>query len=103
MKNHDFFADASAKVNYRWLRATFSVKTRQVTQMSLVEPFALQDDPSASRPMFYEVKSMVLGLQNALWRSKRVLAQLLHFGAQKACESIDQNIWEIGPGKIGEL
>ena len=33
--------------------------------------------------MFYEVKSMVLGLQNALWRSKRVLEQLMHFGRQK--------------------
>ena len=26
---------------------------------------------------------MVLGLQNALWRSKRVLEQLIHFGRQK--------------------
>ena len=26
---------------------------------------------------------MVLGLQNALWRSKRVLEQLMHFGRQK--------------------
>ena len=26
---------------------------------------------------------MVLGLQNALWRSKRVLEQLYHFGRQK--------------------
>ena len=28
---------------------------------------------------------MVLGLQNALWRSKRVLEQLIHFGRQKVC------------------
>ena len=26
---------------------------------------------------------MVLGLQNALWRSKRVLEQLIHFGRQE--------------------
>ena len=96
-------ADASAKVNYRWLRATFSVKTRQVTQMSLVEHFALQDDPNASRSMFYEVKSMVLGLQNAFWRSKLVLEQLMHFGAQKSCEFIDQVHYESGATKIGEL
>ena len=64
--------------------------------MSLVEHFALQDDPGASRSMFYDVKSMVLGLQNAFWRSKRVLAQLLHFGAQKSCEFIDQVHYEFG-------
>ena len=46
---------------------------------------------------------MVLGLQNALWRSKRVLEQLMHFGRQKV------SAWQVlykgfcGPGKIGEL
>ena len=46
---------------------------------------------------------MVLGLQNALWRSKRVLEQLYHFGRQKV------SAWQVlrkgfcGPGKMGEL
>ena len=71
--------------------------------MSLVEHFALQDDPSASRSMFYEVKSMVLGLQNAFWRSKLVLEQLMHFGAQKSCEFIDQVHYEFGHSWNGEL
>ena len=53
--------------------------------------------------MFSEVKSMVLGLQNALWRSKRVLEQLMHFGRQKV------SAWQVlrkgfcGATKIGEL
>ena len=46
---------------------------------------------------------MVLGLPNALWRSKRVLEQLYHFGRQKV------SAWQVlykgfcGPFKIGEL
>ena len=46
---------------------------------------------------------MVLGLQDALWRSKRVLAQLYHFGRRKV------SAWQVlykgfcGPGKMGEL
>ena len=46
---------------------------------------------------------MVLGLQNALWRSKLVLEQLYHFGRQKV------SAWQVlykgfcGPIKIGEL
>ena len=46
---------------------------------------------------------MVLGLQNALWRSKRVLEQLIHFGRQKVSAWQGLRRGEIGPGKIGEL
>ena len=59
------------------------VQTRQVAKVAPFHHLALQDDPSAPALMFSEVKSMVLGLQNALWRSKRVLEQLIHFGRQK--------------------
>ena len=62
-----------------------AVKTRQVAQVAPFHHLTLQDDPSAPTLMFYEVKSMVLGLQNAFWRSKRVLEQLYHFGTQKVC------------------
>ena len=46
---------------------------------------------------------MVLGLQNALWRSKRVLEQLIHFGRQKV--SAWQGLRRGGRGDniIGEL
>ena len=46
---------------------------------------------------------MVLGLQNALWRSKRVLEQLIHFGRQKVSAWQGLRKGFCGPGKIGEL
>ena len=46
---------------------------------------------------------MVLGLQNALWRSKLVSEQLYHFGRQKVSAWQGLRRGEIGTGKIGEL
>ena len=82
---------------------TFSSKTLQVAKVAPMALFSLQDDPSAPTLMFSEVKSMVLGLQNAFGRSKRVLEQLLHFGTQRSCAWQGLYRGESGPFKIGEL
>ena len=80
-----------------------AAKTRQVAQVAPFHHLALQDDPSAPNLMFSEVKSMVLGLQNTLWRSKHVLEQLYHFGRRKVSAWRGLRRGGRGDNIIGEL